>query len=305
MRNMTEAELTEIVLQGYSKTSDPRLREIFASLIAHLHAFVREVKLTEPEWLQGINFLTNAGRISVGDRQEVILLSDLFGVSALVNMISANVPEGATETTVIGPFFVEGAPEMQRGEKLNKATSGEPLVIRGTVLDMDGSPVAGARVDLWQDDAEGFYDIQKDGHGHDLRGWYRTDANGEFLATTIKPTSYPVPQDGPGGELVRASGRHPFRPAHAHAMIAADGYQTLITHMFDEDDQYIDSDVVFAVKGSLTLKFERNDSAEDAKACGLTAPFLEWKPIFRIVRVDDSSRDELKWERASAPEHAS
>lgn len=302
MRNMTESDLTDIVVNGYAKTSDPRLREILQSLIRHLHAFVRDVRLTEPEWLEGMNFVTNTGRLTVGDRQEVILISDLLGVSALVNMVSASVPDGATETTVIGPFFVENAPEMQWGEHMNKVAQGEPLIIRGRVTDMAGKPVAGARVDLWQDDAEGWYDIQK-GKDIDLRGWYTTNADGEFLAITIKPTSYPVPEDGTGGELVRASGRHPFRPAHVHAMINADGYQSLITHMFDVDDEYIDSDVVFAVKGSLTHKLDHNHSAEEAKAHGVSSPFYEWKPVFKLVDADAASRDELKWQKASALVH--
>lgn len=301
MRNMTEGELTNTVIDAYEKTPDPRLREIIQSLVRHLHSFVREVQLTEPEWLEGMHFLTRAGRMSVGDRQEVILLSDLFGVSALVNMVSAKVPDGATETTVIGPFFVDDAPEKQWGESVSNTGAGDPLVIRGKVMDLTGAPVAGARVDIWQDDADGFYDIQKENpEQRDLRGWFRTNADGEFLAVTIKPTSYPVPEDGPGGDLTRAANRHPYRPAHVHAMIVADGYQTLITHVFDEDDQYIDSDVVFAVKGSLTHKFIPNGSPDDARRYGVPSPFLEWRPSFKIVPSSASSRAELKWENTDA-----
>ncbi|MDX3901141.1 MAG: dioxygenase [Sphingobium sp.] len=226
MRNMTEVELTQIVLNAYQQTTDPRLREILTSLVSHLHAFVREVRLTEPEWLKGINFITETGRISVGDRQEVILVSDLLGVSALVNMISAAVPEGATEPTVIGPFFVEGAPEKAWGESIDGTGIGKPMIVRGRVLDMEGRPVADALVDVWQTDADGMYDIQKaDTRKDNLRGRYRTNADGEFLVRTVRPTSYPIPVDGPGGDLVRAANRHPWRPAHIHAMIAADGYE--------------------------------------------------------------------------------
>lgn len=281
MRNMTEEELTKIVLDGYSRTTNPRLREIMMSLIKHLHGFVREVQLTEPEWLEGIKYITAAGQISDEKRQEVILFSDLLGISALVNMISAKVPEGATESTVIGPFFVEGAPECKWGESIARREIGEPMVIRGKVVGLSGEPVPGARIDVWQTDANGMYDVQDaDAPENNLRGYYRTNDRGEFLIMTVRPTSYPIPVDGPAGDLVRAANRHPWRPAHVHAMITADKYQTLITHIFDSEDQYLDSDVVFAVKSSLIHQFQHNKSEKDAKAFGIAAPFLELQQDF-------------------------
>lgn len=281
MRSMTETELTKIVLEGYSKTTDPRLREILSSLIRHLHDFVREVRLTEAEWMTGIKYITAAGQISDEKRQEVILFSDLLGVSALVNMVSAAVPEGATETTVIGPFYVEGAPEMGWGESIDKTGKGEPMILRGKVVGLKGEPVANARIDVWQTDADGEYDIQNaDIPENNLRGWYKTNDKGEFLIRTVRPTSYPIPVDGPAGDLVRASNRHPWRPAHVHAMIRANGYQELITHIFDGDDPYLDSDVVFAVKESLIFNFSENTSAEDAAKYDLKSPFLEMNHTF-------------------------
>lgn len=281
MRNMTETELTNIVLEGYAKTGDPRLKEILSSLIRHLHDFVREVRLTEAEWMAGIQYITAAGQISDDKRQEVILFSDLLGVSALVNMVSANVPEGATESTVIGPFYVKDAPEIGWGESIDKTGKGEPMILRGKVQGMNGEPVPNARIDIWQTDADGHYDIQSaDIPENNLRGWYSTNDQGEFLIKTVRPTSYPIPVDGPAGDLVRAANRHPWRPAHVHAMIRADGYQELITHIFDGEDPYLDTDVVFAVKESLIFNFSQNTSAEDAAKYGLKSPFREMNQTF-------------------------
>jgi hydroxyquinol 1,2-dioxygenase len=286
MRNMTEEELTRAVLEGYGKTADPRLREILRSLIAHLHGFVRETRLTEQEWAAGIGIITAAGQISDERRQEVILFSDLLGVSSLVNMVSANVPQGATESTVLGPFFQEGAPERQWGESVAQRDIGQPLVIRGCVRGMDGEAVADARIDVWQTDANGLYDVQDpDAPEHNLRGFYRSNAAGEYLIKTVRPTSYPIPVDGPAGDLVRASGRHPWRPAHVHAMITAAGYRTLVTHIFDSEDDYLESDVVFAVKDSLIHDLHENTSEADANALGVKAPFLDLRQDFVLSRA--------------------
>jgi hydroxyquinol 1,2-dioxygenase len=285
MRNMTEEELTQLVLDGYSNTDNPRLREILLSLIKHLHEFVRDVQLTEPEWIEGIKYITAAGQISDDKRQEVILFSDLLGISSLVNMISAKVPEGATESTVIGPFFLENAPERAWGESVAKREIGDPMIIRGKVTGMNGEPVPNARIDVWQTDANGMYDVQdSNAPEHNLRGYYRTNERGEYLIKTVRPTSYPIPVDGPAGDLVRAAKRHPWRPAHVHAMITADKYQTLITHIFDGEDQYLDSDVVFAVKESLIHDFRMNESEADAKSFGVNAPFLDLEQNFILPK---------------------
>ena len=287
MRNMTEADLTGVVLARYAGTPDPRLREILASLIRHLHAFARDVRLTEAEWMEGIQFLTRTGQKCDDKRQEMILLSDNLGLSALVNMVSAGVGEGATENTVVGPFYVPGSPQRRTGESLLLRMCDEPeFVVHGRVLGPDSEPVAEAKIEVWQTDSNGMYDIQDDSQPEDnLRGWYRSDAEGRFQINTIRPTSYPIPTDGPVGELLRATDRHPWRPAHLHATISAPGYQTLTTHLFDAEDKYLDSDVVFAVKESLIRTIAQNDRDDDARKFGVEAPFWELETDFALQRA--------------------
>ena len=288
MRNTTEAQLTDIVLERYAGTPDPRLREILSSLITHLHAFVRDVRLTEAEWLEGILFLTRTGQKCDAKRQEMILLSDNLGVSALTNMVSANVPEGLTESTVVGPFFVPDTPRRDAGESILLRDLGEDqeLIVHGQVRGPDGEAVPDARIDVWQTDSNGMYDIQDDDQPeNNLRGWYMTDDEGRFVIRTIRPTSYPIPTDGPVGELLRASDRHPWRPAHLHATISAPGYQSLTTHLFDAEDEYLDSDVVFAVKGSLIREFSLNDNTADADRYGLDGPFWELENDILLQRT--------------------
>lgn len=290
MRNTTEAELTNVVLARYAGTPDARLREILSSLIRHLHAFVRESRLTESEWIEGILYLTRTGQMCDEKRQEFILLSDNLGISALVNMVSSNVPEGATETTVVGPFYVPTAPEKAPGETvlLRPLGQGErELIVHGRILGPDGEPVPSAKVEVWQTDANGMYDIQDDAQPEDnLRGWYRGSADGRYLVRTIRPASYPIPTDGPVGELLRATGRHPWRPAHLHATISAPGYRPLTTHLFDAEDEYLDSDVVFAVKESLIRTVRLNEDAPAAASHGVAAPFWEIETDFLLQRAD-------------------
>ncbi|CAG4913089.1 intradiol ring-cleavage dioxygenase [Paraburkholderia saeva] len=288
MRNMTETELTEVVLERYASTPDARLCTVLNSLIRHLHAFVRDVRLTEAEWIAGIEFLTRTGQISDNKRQEMILLSDNLGVSALVNMLSAGVEEGATESTVLGPFYVPGSPERQWGESvLLREGDDTPLVIHGRVTDANGEPVPDATIEIWQTDANGMYDIQDTSQPEDnLRGWYRARPDGAFLMKTIRPTSYPIPTDGPVGELLRATARHPFRPAHLHAIVSAPGFRKLTTHLFDAEDTYLDSDVVFAVKSSLIREFRRNDSPDAAEQFGVRGPFWELANDFVLTRLE-------------------
>ena len=285
MRNMTEAELTEVVLKRYADTPDPRLRSILQSLIKHLHAFAREVMLTEQEWMAGIQFLTRTGQISDDKRQEMILLSDNLGLSSLVNHVSANVPEGATETTVLGPFYVPNSPPRGWGESVLLREGDEtPLIIHGRVRDKSNQFIPGATIEVWQTDSNGMYDIQDSSQPEDnLRGCYTANENGEFLIRTIRPTSYPIPTDGPVGVLLRATNRHPFRPAHVHAIVSAPGYRTLTTHLFDSEDQYLDSDVVFAVKQSLIRSFQLNESPSDAAKFGLKKPFWELENDFVLT----------------------
>jgi catechol 1,2-dioxygenase len=286
---MTEAELTEVVLERYANTPNPRLRTILRSLIHHLHAFARETRLSEDEMMAGIEFLTRTGRMCDAKRQEMILLSDNLGFSSLVNMIGGDVPEGATETTVLGPFYVPSSPPREWGESvlLRQLQDGEaPLVIHGRVRGPDGEAVAGATIEVWQTDSNGMYDIQDKNQPEDnLRGCYCTRDDGQFLIQTIRPTSYPIPTDGPVGELLRATARQPYRPAHVHAIISAPGYQSLTTHLFDSEDEYLDKDVVFAVKPSLIRKFQWRQSVEDAEKWATRPPFWELENDFVLKRI--------------------
>jgi hydroxyquinol 1,2-dioxygenase len=263
MRNLTEDNLTAAVLARLATSSDPRFREIMSSLIRHVHAFVREVDLTEGEWFQGIQFLTDTGQICAPKRQEFILLSDVLGVSMLVDAINHRKPEGATETTVLGPWYVEKAPELPNGANIALDPGGEPTEVSGHVRTPDGKPIAGAILDVWQTAANGFYDVQDpDQTEFNLRGRFHTDAEGRYSFRTVKPVSYPVPTDGPVGRVLRAMGRHPFRPAHIHFIVSAPGYESLTTHLFVEGDQYLDSDAVFGVKSSLVVPFTRKQDSD-------------------------------------------
>jgi protocatechuate 3,4-dioxygenase beta subunit len=285
MRNMTESELTDVVVERYSRTPDERLREIMHALIHHAHAFVRETRLTESEWIEGVEFLRRTGQLCDGKRHEMILLSDNLGISALVNLVAAAVPQGATESTVLGPFYVPNSPKREWGESVLLRESNEtPLILYGMVCDVRGTPIPGATIEVWQTDSNGMYDIQDGGQpGDNLRGCYTTRDTGEFLIRTIRPTSYPIPTDGTVGELLRATARHPWRPAHLHAVVSAPGFNPLTTHLFDADDKHLDSDVVFAVKESLIRKFEYLDDARRAAEFGIEAPFWFLENNFVLV----------------------
>lgn len=277
MRDFNEQTITDAVVEQVN-AEDPRLQEILSSLVKHLHNFIREVEPTEEEWLKGIQFLTDTGHMCDDVRQEFILLSDTLGVSILVDAINHRVTEGSTETTVLGPFHTPYAKPMEHGSQIaseEELAKGDPTIVRGKITDPEGAPIAGAKVDVWQASSEGFYDVQM-GHGEaDLRGIFETDANGEFWFKSIKPVAYPIPHDGPVGKMLQATGRHPYRPAHIHYMIQAEGYETLITHVFVSGDEYLDSDAVFAVKDSLVADFTANKDADAAKQYGYDVPFYE------------------------------
>jgi hydroxyquinol 1,2-dioxygenase len=257
MRNLTEENLTEAVVQRLARCENPRFKTVMTSLIRHLHAAVREVELTETEWAEGIKFLTAAGQKCDADRQEFILLSDVLGVSMLVDAINHRTSAAATESTVLGPFYIEGAPELAHGSDIAHGGPGEPAEMSGRVLTPSGKPIAGAVLDVWQTAPNGFYSTQDPNQDRfNLRGRFKTDAKGAFHFRTIKPTSYPVPTDGPVGAILNAMGRHPMRPAHLHFIVSAPGYETVATHIFADGDRYLDSDVVFAVKNSLVADFK-------------------------------------------------
>ncbi|WPB87041.1 intradiol ring-cleavage dioxygenase [Sediminicoccus rosea] len=258
MRDFDETSITDAVLERLSATPDPRMRQVSQALVRHLHAFVREVEPSFEEWQAAIGFLTRTGQMCDDKRQEFILLSDTLGVSMLVDAINHRLPEGATPTTVLGPFYVENAPELPLGAEVAQAMKGERLHVSGQVKSAGGGPIAGAVVDIWHSDEDGFYDVQRPAEAEaSLRARFRTDAEGRFHFWTLLPTSYPVPDDGPVGDLLRATGRHPMRPAHVHFMIAAPGHETLVTHVFVAGDPYLDSDAVFGVKQALIAEFPR------------------------------------------------
>ncbi len=274
MSNNTEEQITQNVLESLAHTPNPRLKAVMTSLIRHLHAFIREVELTPEEWAAGIQFLTRTGQMCDEKRQEFILLSDITGVSMLVDAINHRVPDGATESTIFGPFYREGAPELPMGTSISKDGRGEPVVVTGRVLSTDGTPIPGALLDVWETGENGLYE-QQDPEQPDmnLRGKFRTDSEGRYCFVGIKPVSYAIPNDGPVGQLLRSLGRHPFRPAHIHLLISAEGFAPVTTHLFVKGDPYLDSDAVFGTKDSLVVEFVRHDSAEEAARYQVTAPF--------------------------------
>jgi protocatechuate 3,4-dioxygenase beta subunit len=275
MRNLSEHDLTEAVEQRLRTTADPRMREIMTSLVRHLHDFVREVELTEAEWFEGIRFLTDTGHASGDKRQEFILLSDTLGVSMLVDAINHRHPEGATQSTVFGPFHREGAPALPAGANIAAATAGgEPTFVSGRVTDTTGRPLTGALLDVWQAAPNGLYDSQDpQQNGLNLRGKFHTDGEGRYSFQTVKPVNYPIPSDGPVGRMLRACGRHPYRPAHIHFIVSAAGHRPVTTHVFVEGDPYLDSDAVFAVKTSLITPFVKHTAPHKAAARNTTTPF--------------------------------
>jgi catechol 1,2-dioxygenase len=273
--DFSETTATEAVVRSFSATADQRLREILTSLTVHLHDFVREVEPTLREWEQGIEFLTDVGHMCDGVRQEFILLSDVLGVSMLVDAINNRKPVGATESTVLGPFHVIDSPPMPLGANIALTGEGRTCVISGSVRSVDSSPIPGALVDVWQADDAGFYDVQRPGviPERNLRGLFTTDEEGAFWFRTVVPRHYPIPADGPVGNLLRASARHPYRPAHIHFMSGAEKYSPVTTHLFIEGSPYLDDDTVFGVKKSLVRPVQRVDDPERAQRYGVDNPF--------------------------------
>jgi hydroxyquinol 1,2-dioxygenase len=274
-RSTTEDDITAEALRRFESTPDTRLREIMLALVRHLHGFVKEVSLTEREWFDAVQFLSETGRMCDDKRQEFILLSDTLGVSMVVDLINHRKPEGATESTVFGPFHREGAPEMAAGDNIAPRDSGTPMIVSGRVLDLGGRPIAGAKLDVWQADSSGLYDSQyADSVELHMRGMFHTDDEGRYLVRTVRPVYYAIPDDGPVGRMLRATNRHPWRPAHVHFVVSADGYEPVTTHIFDDSDPYLESDTVFAVKDSLICHFVRHDDADErARQLGIDPPF--------------------------------
>lgn len=274
LRHIDEDNITQAVIARHAQAPDARLRDVMTSLVQHLHAFAREARLTEDEWQAGIRFLTEVGQMSDERRQEFILLSDTLGLSMLVTALNHRVPKGCTEATVFGPFHVEGAPRYEHGADVANGAAGEPCFVRGQVRALDGTPVPGAEIQVWQADAEGLYDVQREGDGAlRARGVLASGPDGRFHFRSIVAESYPIPHDGPVGRLLQQLGRHPWRPAHLHFMIGAPGYRRLVTHVFRNGDRWLDSDAVFGVRSSLVADWVRHEPGPTPDGGTSAVPF--------------------------------
>lgn len=287
MRDFTEQNLTEAVVERFANTPDPRLKRIMTSLVRHLHGFIRDVEPTFDEWKAAIDFLTRTGHTCTDKRQEFILFSDTLGASMLIDAINHRNREGVTETTVLGPFYVEGPPEMPLGSDVTGGLHGEALYAEGIVRGSDGRPLTHALVDVWQSDADGFYDVQyADRNEPGLRARLRTDDAGRFYFWSVMPTAYPIPYDGPVGDMLKATNRHPYRPAHLHFLISAEGHETLITHLFVDGDRYLDSDAVFGVKKSLIRTYTRQEPGVAPDGRRMTEPWYRLYNEFRLKQAE-------------------
>jgi protocatechuate 3,4-dioxygenase beta subunit len=262
MVDLDEFTVTDATLEQMASTANPRLKQIMDAAVRHLHAFVRDVDLTPEEWIQGMQFLTAVGQACTPLRQEFILLSDVLGVSAVVNALhDRKAKELGSQSSLLGPFYREGVPELPLGAQIVEKPTAEELVVFGKVTDTDGAPLPNALIQVWQTSERGLYDLQeRNGESLDMRGNFRTDADGKYYFRTVRPKGYSIPMDGPVGDLVHAQGRHGMRPSHIHMLIGADGHRELVTALYFGDDDFIDSDTVFGVSGSLVV--EAKDDAE-------------------------------------------
>lgn len=274
MKNLDERTITQAVIERNSSSSDERLKDVMHSLVQHLHSFAREIELTEEEWDVGIKFLTDVGQICSPTRQEFILLSDTLGLSTLVIAQNHKKPIGCTEATVFGPFYVSNAPELALGANMSEDVTGTPWFVSGTVKSIDGKIIPNAKVEVWQSDDDGFYDVQKEGLEHfEGRAIFKTNEKGEYHFETILPEAYPIPHDGPVGKMLEALNRHPWRPAHLHFMITAPNYERLVTHIFKEEGEYLNSDAVFGVRSSLVAKWVQYENGQDPYGHQHDVPF--------------------------------
>jgi len=283
MRQFDEKSITEAVIARMSNCDDPRFRHVMTSLVRHLHDFVRDVQLTEREWIGAIQFLTDVGQTCTDKRQEFILLSDTLGISVLVISINHPAESGSAESTVLGPYYWEGAPDVPNGTNLAVDVKGDPTFYSGRVLDNAGKPLANALLDVWSGDGEGNYDMQMPGDvGMKARGRLRTDAQGRYWFRSIRPEYYPVPTDGPVGRMLSAMGRHPYRPGHIHMIVSADGYEPVTTHIFAAGSKYLDSDAVFGVKESLVAKYDKHPAGKGPNGEAMDTPFYTVEYDFRL-----------------------
>ena len=275
MQLVTEDNVTGLAEERWATAHDPRLAEIMTALVRHLHEFAREVRLTEAEWMAAIGWLNRTGQISDEKRQEFILASDVLGLSMLVVQMNHRFDAAATPATVLGPFHIEGSPELGYGADMSEGVPGTPLYISGTVRDLDGKPIAGAVLDVWQADPEGAYEAQLEVDEARLRAKYAAREDGTYCVRTVGPKGYAIPMDGPVGDLIGRTAISHFRPAHVHFLLTADGYQPLITHLFQEGAQYLDTDVVFGTKAELVVAFEPRDPGPTPDGGHSDEPWLE------------------------------
>lgn len=290
MQYFTEENATDAALARLTNCADPRLREVMESVTRHLLEVVREVEPTPAEWFRAIQFLTEAGQMCDDKRQEWILLSDILGVSMLVDALNHRKPDGATESTVLGPFHVDGAPALEMGATISRDGKGDICVVEGKVTDTRGAPIAGATLDVWQASDDGYYDVQQPGVQPEmnLRGCFTTGEDGRYWFRTVMPRSYPIPDDGPVGELMRGMGRHPYRPAHIHFIVEAFGFDPVTTHIFVAGDEYLQSDAVFGVKESLVRNFTTITDPAMANDFAVPAPFRHVEQVFVLAAAIDA-----------------
>lgn len=292
MRNLADEQLTSAVLASFDGAGSPRFQQIMRSLVTHLHAFVSDVQLTEEEWFAGIDFLTRTGHITDDKRQEFVLASDVLGISMLVIGINNRRSPNATESTVFGPFFVEGSPRFDNGDDIANGAPGQPCLLQGRVRSVSGDGVPGARIEVWQADDDGFYDVQyRDLDAPRGRGHLFSDDEGRWWFWSVRPEAYPIPDDGPVGDLLEAAGRSPMRPAHVHFMVTADGYQTLITHVFDETDGHLDTDAVFGVKDQLLTTFVRHEPGTAPDGTRMDVPYHTMSYDLVLEPADGTASD--------------
>ena len=261
MRNVTKNNITDVFKSYMSDDMDSRTREIMSSLVQHMHDFARETNLTHDEWRKGIAFLEGCAAIETEDRHEFVLASDVLGVSSLIDMLHSS--DDATSSSVLGPFHVSGAPPLAFGGDMKRDFGGPVLLAEGVIKDTDGNPIAGAELDIWQTAPNGLYASQDEEQDtFSFHGLMTVGDDGRYAFTTVKPVEYTVPSDGPVGDILRACGRHPWRPSHLHFIVKAPGYRTLVTEIFPEDDPYLDQDTVFGVRDDLVMTYHEKDAAE-------------------------------------------
>ncbi len=286
------ADLTQRAVDSLQGCPDPRLRELLGNLIRTLHRFAMENALTEGEWFAAVRFLTEVGQMSDDRRQEFILLSDTLGLSMIVDLVNHETGGSATESTVLGPFYVAGSPWRENGDAITDDLGSQPLLVSGHVRGTDGRPRAGAVVDVWQNAANRLYAVQDEQQpSENLRGRFHTDLDGAFAFRTVRPVDYPIPDDGPVGRMLKATGRHPWRPAHIHMIASATGCRPVTTHLFDSESRYLDSDVVFGVKQSLVHTFAAHDPANEVPPAGIRGPWFTVDIDIVLQPIDDAERE--------------